>query len=365
MSFDLLHIIILLGGVQALSLCFYLIYRKTENKPARLYFLLFLFCLSIYNLGYVAIFMNLQIGSFHFGALPIPYKYLIAPALFAYITTSLQTYNASIKRTIWLLMLPALLYGIVRMYWLYMILSGENPFIMKEAYDAGFFTVNEISYLLFNLILGIVMLRKRADYFSKASISFGTGKSWAWLKTFPKVFVGLSAIHLLLVIASLLIIGQHDLLFYYPTLIINSLFVYWIGFVGYSQPGLLFFNPLIKPVSPPPDNPKIHDALKKALEMDKVFKNPKLTSQQLASQLGLTMSDLTKYINEQMGCNFSQYLNKHRTEEAIRLMETGLSSKYTLEALAIEAGFNSKSSFYKVFKEQTGQTPAAFIKALN
>lgn len=37
------------------------------------------------------------------------------------------------------------------------------------------------------------------------------------------------------------------------------------------------------------------------------------------------------------------------------------SKKYTLLALAYECGFNSKSTFNKHFKENTGKTPTAYI----
>jgi len=301
------------------------------------------------------------------GMNPIPYKYFIAPSLFGYIAYSLK--SESMSKKIWVLMIPAILYGILRCYWLYMIMSGKNPFTIKEAYDLGFFTINEMVFLFFNLILSFAILRKTRFQLSQTTISFGTKKNWDWLKTLPRVFIGLTITHLILIFVSLLTLGQHDRIFYYPSLIINSLFVYWIGFIGYSKPRLLFFKPLVKIHSSPSENTEIYKVLKKAMEEDKVFKNPKLTSLELtslelASQLNISMNELTKYLNGQFGVNFSQYLNKYRTEEAIRLMKTELSDKYKLESLALEAGFNSKSSFYKIFKEQTGQTPSIYMKSM-
>lgn len=364
MNLNLFDNIVLLGGIQAFSLCVYLTFRESYNKRAKWFFILFLLCLSMYNLGYAAIFMDIQIGALPSGAQPVPYKYLIAPTLFGYVSYSIQPLNSTSRRIIWLLLFPALLYGLVRMFWVYMILSGENKSIMKEVYDTGFFTINELVYLLFNLILGLVLLKEIRDRLSQSGTSFGTKKNWSWLKTLLTVFVGLTSVHLLLILASLHTLGLHDRIFYYPTLIINSLFVYWIGFIGYSKPNLLFFKPLLKSKPSQPENGQLHDALKKAMEEDKLFKNSKLTSQQLASKLDFPMHEVTRYLNDQLGLNFSQYLNKYRTEEAIKLISTDLSDKYTLEALAKDAGFNSKSSFYKIFKEQTGKTPATFVKTL-
>lgn len=362
MSWGVLDTIILFGGVQALSLCLYLLFRKTDNKGAHLSFLVFLLCVSIHNLGYASIFMGFEIGPFNMGNQPVPYKYLIAPALFGYVLYSLR--SESLPKAFWICMLPALAYGILRSYWFYLIMSGTNPMIIKEVYDAGFFTVNEVLVRCFNLMLGVLMLYKTNQYFAQTTISFGTKKNWSWLKRLSRVFISMSIIHLLLLVMSLLVVGEHSRIFYYPTLIISSLFVYWIGFIGYARSNLLFFKPLVKAKTAHLADPKVSTAVKKAMEEDKLYKNPKLTSQQLAIHLDLQPKELTHYVNEQLGCNFSQFLNKYRTEEAIRIMSSERAEKYKLEALAQEAGFNSKSSFYKIFKEQTGQTPSAYLKAL-
>ena len=101
------------------------------------------------------------------------------------------------------------------------------------------------------------------------------------------------------------------------------------------------------------------------MDHKKLYKNAKLTSQQMATETNLSTTELTKYINGRYGMNFSQYLNRYRTEEAIRLMTSNFLDRFSLEALGQEAGFNSKSSFYQVFKEQTGKTPTAYLKSLS
>jgi AraC-like DNA-binding protein len=358
-----LDIIVLFGGFQALSLCFYLLFRKTDNKKAHRFFLLFLLCLAIHNLGYAALFRNFEIGAFNMGMHPIPYKYIIAPSLLAYVLYSLSA--KSMGKLIGLLTIPALLYGLLRSHWLFMIVSDQNPMIIKEAYDAGFFTINEIVIQLFNLLIGVFLLIKTSYFRKNSNISHGTKKHWIWLKRISGVFIALSFVHLLLIALSYLIIGEHDRLFYYPTLIINSIFVYWIGFVGYSNSNILFFKPLVRKKSLTDEDVTIGQMLEKAMNEDKLYKNPKLTSQQMASQLGVSMNALTKYINTQHEVNFSQYLNTFRTQEAIRLMTDDFLVRYDMEALAKEAGFNSKSSFYKVFKNQTGKTPSDFLKSIN
>ena len=38
------------------------------------------------------------------------------------------------------------------------------------------------------------------------------------------------------------------------------------------------------------------------------------------------------------------------------------SKKYTILSAAYESGFNSSSTFYRIFKEHTGMQPKAFIE---
>ncbi|MCD4696832.1 MAG: helix-turn-helix domain-containing protein [Bacteroidales bacterium] len=57
-------------------------------------------------------------------------------------------------------------------------------------------------------------------------------------------------------------------------------------------------------------------------------------------------------------------VNNYRVEEVKRLMAEGKHEHYTLLAIALEAGFNSKSSFNRIFKEFTGSTPSHYKKTL-
>lgn len=63
----------------------------------------------------------------------------------------------------------------------------------------------------------------------------------------------------------------------------------------------------------------------------------------------------------EIGKNFFQFVNSYRIEAVKKiLLEPKL--KYSIEAIGYECGFNSKSSFYTVFKNLTGETPVAFRK---
>jgi YesN/AraC family two-component response regulator len=61
-----------------------------------------------------------------------------------------------------------------------------------------------------------------------------------------------------------------------------------------------------------------------------------------------------------MGTNFFDYVNKWRIETAKPKI---IANEDTVLNIALEVGFNARSSFYKVFKKETGKTPTEFRKS--
>jgi AraC-like DNA-binding protein len=66
-----------------------------------------------------------------------------------------------------------------------------------------------------------------------------------------------------------------------------------------------------------------------------------------------------------MNTSFYEFINQYRAKEAKNLLLSENSSKLTIDALAKEAGFKSKSTFYKVFKQITGNNPSHYSKQEN
>ncbi|RSK29548.1 helix-turn-helix domain-containing protein [Hymenobacter metallilatus] len=88
------------------------------------------------------------------------------------------------------------------------------------------------------------------------------------------------------------------------------------------------------------------------------YLEPELTLGELAAQLRTNTSWLSKVINTGCGQNFNDFINEYRVREAERRLRDPQFRHYTLLAVALEAGFNSKSTFNRVFKKLRGQTPS-------
>jgi len=96
----------------------------------------------------------------------------------------------------------------------------------------------------------------------------------------------------------------------------------------------------------------------------KTYLEPKLTLNDLASQLEVSTNHLSQAINENRQINFFDYVNSYRVEEVKLRMVQPEYDHLTLLGIALECGFNSKSSFNQIFKNQTGLTPSAYKKSL-
>ncbi|UOQ51002.1 helix-turn-helix domain-containing protein [Hymenobacter cellulosivorans] len=84
---------------------------------------------------------------------------------------------------------------------------------------------------------------------------------------------------------------------------------------------------------------------------------PELTLGELAAQLRTNTSWLSRVINAGCGQNFNDFINEYRVREAEARLQDPRFRHYTLLAVALEAGFNSKSTFNRVFKKLRGITP--------
>ena len=93
----------------------------------------------------------------------------------------------------------------------------------------------------------------------------------------------------------------------------------------------------------------------------KLFLNSTLTLSETAKELKTSTHILSQVINEKFNKSFNVYINELRIESAKMLL---ISNKnFTIEGVGYESGFNSKSSFFTVFKKMTGQTPVEYIKS--
>lgn len=82
----------------------------------------------------------------------------------------------------------------------------------------------------------------------------------------------------------------------------------------------------------------------------------------LAQVIGMKDKDLSEVLNSGFSRNFHDFVNYYRIEAVKRLLLDPEKQHLTNFAMAQEAGFHSKSTFFGLFKKNTGMTPGEFKK---
>jgi AraC-like DNA-binding protein len=94
------------------------------------------------------------------------------------------------------------------------------------------------------------------------------------------------------------------------------------------------------------------------------FTQKEFSLSQMSFDLKIPERFLSNYFNKEMDITFSEWRKNLRIDHVCRLIEGGEAKNLTIEAIAKNAGFASRSKFIDAFKERKGVTPSAFIKSV-
>lgn len=288
--------------------------------------------------------------------------------------------------------------------------SLTHQHIIKKKYQALHF----VPVVFFFLVLIPFYLMPHTE---RLQVFAHRGKGYEWLLLSHKILVSVSGV--VYVMISLWLLHRHKLavrnrfsqvervnlvwlryliygvglvwlaVLYGNDLIIFSLvalFVMLLGYFGIKQVGIFTQSlpdqaadaePQPEPIEKITDQPKarylkstlspaaqqaIHQQLLQVMDTKRLFLNPELTLTELASTLTVHPNHLSQVINSLESKTFYDFINGLRIEEFKRIVALPQNQKYTLLALAFECGFNSKTAFYRNFKNAVGQSPTHYLK---
>jgi AraC-like DNA-binding protein len=104
---------------------------------------------------------------------------------------------------------------------------------------------------------------------------------------------------------------------------------------------------------------RIADKINNIMSKETLYLVSNLSLQKLANHLAISPNYISQTLNETLCTNFFDFINKWRIEAAKPKI---IANKDSVLTIALEVGFNARSSFYKAFKQETGQTPSEFRK---
>ncbi len=104
------------------------------------------------------------------------------------------------------------------------------------------------------------------------------------------------------------------------------------------------------------------ELIKNVLDKSKSYRNHKFTISELAMEVGIQPYAISNAINTVAKMNYNDFINSYRIKAFMQKVISKEYQNYTIEAIANECGFKSKSTFFTAFKKQTGLTPNQYLK---
>ncbi len=104
-------------------------------------------------------------------------------------------------------------------------------------------------------------------------------------------------------------------------------------------------------------DPLVMERIRRALVEDGLYQNPTLTLAELSAHTGLAPRLISFTVNAGFGRSFNDLVNGYRVAEVQRRLAAPDARRFTLLGIAFESGFNSKTTFNRIFKQLTGVAP--------
>lgn len=112
----------------------------------------------------------------------------------------------------------------------------------------------------------------------------------------------------------------------------------------------------------PNSDSELYQRLLSFMDSDKPYLNPALSLNDLSQLSKISATKLSALINQQGNKNFYDFINTYRVQAVVEALERGDTQNYSLLGISEACGFNSKATFYRIFKKATGVTPAQYAK---
>jgi AraC-like DNA-binding protein len=320
---------------------------QSKNKKGNIYLGLFLLGISI-NL------FNDFINEFDISRFIFEPFLFILPVLFFYL---LVTTNNKVREWHYLLFLP----GVVHNLFLH----------FPNVFTENTITIYETTIYLLEIILTVYAFKILQNHYKILSNYYSDFeyKTLNWLKSIFVLNVLINFLNISTFIVDISSFRIIELTIDTIALVLFMFMIYWIAYNGLSQPEIfkkrLFLendnsnSEELKKSTSETDIQKFKE-IKDQIQKRELFINPKLNLTSLSRELNIKEKELSRLINKQGELNFHQFINGYRIQKFKILLESPKSEHLSLFGLAQESGFNSKSSFYQVFKALEGKTPKQY-----
>ena len=372
--------VIFISGIFMSLFIVILLLTKKEKTLADKILAVWITVIAIHLLGF---YYN-QIGYWekypHLIGITAPVPMFHGPLLYLYCLYALRC-EQKIRHFDYIHFIPGVLAYLYMLNFFFLYSASEKIQVDKgEINDFHTFSiVLLIAILISGLVYAVLSYRLTVKYKQKIKnrFSYSEGISLKWLRY---CIVSIGLVFLLAVVVFLLRDGLYYTFPFNPEYIFYSIlivFIFYIGYFGIKYENIFVNNPLTDKGETSKEAPltkyknsgvkmdiaiELYEKLLKFMDDKKPYLNARLSLFELAQQLEISPNQLSQIINQQAGVNFHDFVNKYRVEEFLRNAKSN--QNFSFLALALDAGFNSKSSFNYIFKKQKGISPSQYLSEI-
>jgi len=357
--------IIILCALQTLGLLVILSQRKFKS-PSNNILKLILISLLIYYAYYYLFLGEVELYQY----IPLFLSFTIAsPPIIYFYCISVMKGKAPSFRTIY----PHLILPLYSLVWSYFVLEYGSLDLQDFTLKASMAILG-----LLHLIYPLFVIFKLSNIYQLKGVErFRVFKYNKEKTVMMKLFIIMMLIHsVLLNLRTILFIFESQS--WYTLEILNIVFLLVLSYlIAYSiitiptgvhtsgkKIGITGFKSYEKSGLSQEKAHTIATKLNKLCIEDKVFLDSDMNLQKMSSLINEPPHQVTETLNRLLGQRFSEYLNNFRVEEFKNLLKQPIYQKYSILALGMEVGFNSKATFNAAFKKFTQQTPSEYKAAL-
>ncbi len=372
---SIVNFLLIAGVVQGFGFNLVTVFVRKKFGKVVIFLNLVVLFISLNNLQRWLNEINFFSFSFLLKQLEVPWYVLVLPMFYTFTAHFLkieEKVNDFIKLT-FIIFITEIIIRLCLISYVYYQVPDQDVSIIKE-----YAHIEEICNLLYSIFLFtnaclLVFKRNRIIEYILAYDDL------SWLKWFIRL--GLVVVILwVFAVGIKTITGNEDT--YLLLRLSSSVLLYWIGYQGFYKYNVvedrIFLRSsinadrvLISPENQTYSEKHTDDFFNEKHENDfkkirnhiieaKLYLDPLLSMESVASELGMSKSYFSKLINSYSKYNFSDFVNSLRVEQAKKFLSDEEFSQYTIVAIGLECGFNSKSTFYSAFKKFTSETPTTY-----
>jgi AraC-like DNA-binding protein len=378
LTFHLFDVLVIAGILQAVIMAVLLFSGQVKGRPQRLFswILLTLAALSFKILLHTLGLWDMSL----FRYFPLAIDTLLAPLLYLYVLA--VTGRIPEKKRVLLSLLPAVMFMLYAIVVYLLALGQSTPLLKDRLADRLLFnpvkTAEDMVAVVTAVIFWLLAFRRITAYRywlfnSQSDTSF---QEYRWLKNLL-IVSGLLVLALGIVVflEDFLKAGRHDFVVLQVFYIYMAVLSYYLSLKGYrlylsAQPET--FIPVFQEKELIARIPTqeiteeqliIKSKITAALEIEKLYLEPELNLKDLAKHIGFPAAKVSAAINACFRQNFRNLVNHFRVEEVKERLKNP-QSHLSLLGIALDSGFNSEASFYRIFRQETGISPNDYLQSL-